>query len=93
RGEDAKAGEGAKGGGGGMDPAAIVDRIFQADKNGDGKLQKDEAPEPMWSRFSQADKNGDGAIDRAELIAGMKAMGGAGRGERKGPQRAGGGQP
>lgn len=86
------------GGGGGMDPAAIVDRIFQSDKNSDGKIQKDEAPEPMWSRFSSADKNGDGAIDRAELTAAMKAMGGqAGGGRRGGPrgggERPGGGRP
>ncbi len=100
-------GAGPRGGAGGMDPSAIVDdpsaivdRIFQADANGDGKIQKEEAPdEQMWSQFSQADKNRDGAIDRAELTAALRAMPGQGRparpggGPREGGQRSGGGQP
>lgn len=81
------------GGAGGFDPAAIVAQAFQSDKNGDGKLQEDEAPERLRSRFSQVDTNGDGAIDRAEMTASMRAMGGRGRGGRQGAGPQGGGPP
>ena len=86
----------AGGPGGEADPATIVDRAFQADKNGDGKLQQDEVSEPLRSRFSQADANGDGAIDRGELIASIRAMRGQGGqpgGGQRGGEPRGGGQP
>ena len=37
------------------------------DKNGDGKLAKDELPERMQSLMDRADANKDGFVDRAEL--------------------------
>ncbi len=42
--------------------------IFKrADKNGDGIISKDEAPDRLKQRFDQIDVNGDGAIDGNEL--------------------------
>ena len=39
--------------------AAIRQRLKDADANGDGKLSKDEAPEPLKAHFGQIDANGD----------------------------------
>jgi Ca2+-binding EF-hand superfamily protein len=67
---------GAKGGGGlpggaglaGMNPETALKRIMeQFDKNGDGKLQKDELPRPLQERFEELDANKDGALDQSEL--------------------------
>jgi len=38
------------------------------DKNGDGKLTKDEVPERMQRLIERADSNGDGAVDKQELL-------------------------
>ena len=47
------------------------DRVAQLfarfDTNKDGKLTKDEAPAPVWSRLSAADLNGDGAVTMEEV--------------------------
>ena len=51
-------------GGGGM--SRFLSRF---DTNGDGKLQKSEAPERMKERFDELDTNGDGALDAAEAAA------------------------
>lgn len=45
---------------------AMLERIKEADANGDGKLSKDEAPERMKENFDRIDTNGDGFIDKAE---------------------------
>ena len=37
------------------------------DKNGDGKLAKDELPERMQILMDRADANKDGFVDKAEL--------------------------
>lgn len=37
------------------------------DKNKDGKIDQDEAPEMMKNRFAQLDQNKDGAIDAEEI--------------------------
>jgi hypothetical protein len=44
------------------------------DRNGDGKVTKDELPPPMQQRFERMDANGDGALDESELrrIAGRR---------------------
>jgi len=52
-------------------PAQIFQRL---DKNGDGKLTKDELPPRMAERFSKADADGDGAITREELKAAAAKM-------------------
>jgi len=45
----------------------FIKRIFEHDKNKDGKLTKDELPERMQRIFQIADANEDGALDKAEL--------------------------
>ena len=50
--------------------------IFQRlDRNGDGKISKEEAPEAMKERFSMLDTNGDGFISQDELRAGAQQLG------------------
>ena len=77
--------EGKQGAGGG--PASksggdgdFVTRLFQNDKNKDGKLSKDELPESMRANFDLLDTNRDGFIDRKEAEAfaeRMKSRGGS----------------
>ena len=43
--------------------------LARNDTNGDGKIQKSEAPERLKARFDSLDTNGDGAIDAAEARA------------------------
>jgi hypothetical protein len=45
----------------------LMDRLMAYDKNGDGKVTKDELPERMHSLIEQGDRNGDGALDREEI--------------------------
>jgi len=59
-----------------------------ADKNHDGKLSADEAPERMKAHFKQLDKDGDGQLTPEELKQGFAAMmkhfqERAGRGEKE----------
>ncbi|MEW6305601.1 MAG: hypothetical protein AB1705_19150, partial [Verrucomicrobiota bacterium] len=65
-------------------------RVMNNDKNNDGKVTRDELPEPMQRIFEQADQNQDGAIDKteAEQMAARLRQGG-GRPGFGGP----GGQP
>lgn len=93
-------GPGQKGGFGGDQPGGqapkgnddFVSRLFQNDKNNDGKLTKAELPESLQSIFDTADTNRDGAIDRQEATAlsdRMKARGGGvgtGTDNRRPPQ-------
>ena len=46
------------------DPKEMFRRF---DTNKDGKLTKDEVPEPLWRRLSRADTDGDGAVTEDEL--------------------------
>ena len=80
--------EGQPGGGGGPGDKPggdgdFVTRLFQNDKNKDGKLTKDELPEAMQSIFERADTNRDGAIDRkeAEALAERMKQRGGGQGQ------------
>ena len=50
--------------------------LARNDANGDGKIQKSEAPERMKARFDSLDTNGDGAIDAAEAGAMGRGRGG-----------------
>ena len=43
--------------------------LKSADKNGDGKISKEEAPERLQQAFSRLDANGDGVLDQDELKA------------------------
>ncbi len=80
--------EGRQGGGGpsskGGAEGDFVSRLFQNDKNNDGKITKAELPDSMQSIFERADTNKDGAIDRKEaevLAERMKSRtGGQGQG-------------
>jgi hypothetical protein len=48
----------------------LVKRMMAFDKNGDGKLTRDEITDPRLMRlFEMADANGDGVVTLAELIA------------------------
>jgi Ca2+-binding EF-hand superfamily protein len=64
--------------GGRPDPAAMIARN---DKDGDGKISKDEAPEWMKQGFDRFDTNGDGKVDADELKASMANMGNRGAGQ------------
>ena len=77
-------GEGRPGGGGrgGFD-------LNSLDKDGDGKISKDEAPEQMQRFFDRMDGNSDGFIDKAEIDAMRSRMSGGGGGRRPG---SGGGE-
>ena len=93
RGGPGRGGPGGPGGGRGFTPEALVKRIMGSDKNDDGKISKDEAPERMKEHFDRVDRNGDGFVDKAEIKAmAERFQGRGGRGGRPGgdedrPQR------
>lgn len=58
---------GGAAGGGAFTADAMVERMMQADTNGDGKVSTEEAPERMQRAFERGDTNGDGALDEAEI--------------------------
>jgi hypothetical protein len=62
-------------GGGQMNPAAMWARmIAENDKNKDGKISLDEAPDRMKDNFAQNDANNDGFVDSAEFTAAMQKV-------------------
>jgi len=56
----------------------FVRGLMSQDKNGDGKVTKDELPERMQRMLLRVDANGDGGIDRAEAEAWAKRFEGGG---------------
>ncbi len=62
-------GRGRPGGGQGGRIGKMLERL---DKDGDGKLSKDEFPRPQV--FDKLDANGDGFLDKQELEEGVKNM-------------------
>lgn len=70
-------------GGGGPPPDPMTN-----DKDGDGKLSKEEAPERMAANFEQWDANNDGFVDKDEIAARR-----ASRQQRGGGGPGGGGRP
>ena len=66
-----------------MDPASLFEKF---DKNGDGKLTREEMPERGHRLIDRFDADGDGALSKSELPSG-----GAGRGGRRGGGSGGGG--
>ena len=70
--------------------SSFVDRLAKADKDGDGKLTKDELPESMQGSFSRLDANSDGSIDQEGLAAMRDRSKRGGRGgEGRGPTGVG----
>ncbi|HSH94786.1 MAG TPA: EF-hand domain-containing protein [Roseimicrobium sp.] len=82
-------GQGGQGSQGGGD---FVARLLQNDKNGDGKISKDELPEQMQRIIERGDKNGDGALDKTELEALAKTFS-QGRTQGQGQGQGGGQRP
>lgn len=58
------------------------DRFVEWDRNGDGKLSRDELPERLRPNFDRVDANRDGAISREEHAAVGRARGQQGGGGR-----------
>ena len=46
--------------------------MMQLDKDGDGKLSREEVPERMAEMFSRIDTNADGFLDASEMSAMMR---------------------
>jgi hypothetical protein len=68
-----------------IDPAQFIERLMQADADGDGKLSAEELPAAMSERLmGRADANSDGFLDRAELEAAAREGMVGGRGNRGG---------
>jgi hypothetical protein len=85
-------GFGPPGGAGRPSPADFASRIMSNDKNGDGKVTKDELPDFLQRILDRADTNKDGAIDKAEAKKMAERFGG-GRGRPSGAGRRPGARP
>jgi hypothetical protein len=86
----------AKGGVPRLEPVATLedrarDLISQFDRNGDGKLSKEELPAGKQRLFGLLDRNHDGFLDVDEVIAFIKASGGKLPGSGAGRRDHGGG--
>jgi Ca2+-binding EF-hand superfamily protein len=75
------------GGRGGNDMTA---QFMAMDKNGDGKITPDEAPEQARAMLRQADADGNGEVDAREMAQFSRQMGGRMRGAVGGAQGQGG---
>jgi|GEM_PF-2438332 len=56
----------------------FVTRIMDNDRDGDGRISREEAPERLRPNFERMDANQDGFLDRDELNAGLRS----GRGKK-----------
>jgi collagen type III alpha len=80
RGRGQPAGPGAGQGGGRPRAGAeggLMQRFTSMDKDGDGKLSKEEMPERMQAMFDRLDANSDGAVDKEEFGAMAERLRGA----------------
>ena len=85
--------EAQEGGRGGFNPEQMIERMFENDKNSDGKLSSDEVTGRMSTFFERLDANEDGFVTREEvqtMMAGGRGGPGGGQGGRGGGP--GGGQ-
>jgi len=56
--------------GGSSNPAEMAQsRIREQDRNGDGRISRDEADSRLRDRFREIDRNGDGSVDGEEYTA------------------------
>lgn len=60
-------------------PEKLIERF---DKDGDGKLAKEELSERMQGRFAKMDTDQDGFVTAAELTTAMENRGGKGKGKK-----------
>ena len=74
-------GRGGRGGFGGS-PEEMVKRMMEFDKNGDGKLSKEELPERMQEMMGNIDTDHDGFLSADEIKAMAQQRGGRPDGER-----------
>jgi acetyl esterase/lipase len=56
-------------------PPSENDRFSRLDRNGDGKITREELPAGMRRNFSRVDLNGDGSISRSEDAAAARRRG------------------
>ena len=49
-------------------PDDVVARLMSFDRNNDGKIEKAELAERMYTVMDRGDANGDGCLDRSELL-------------------------
>lgn len=61
---------------GGNNQEAMVQNLMNFDKDGDGKLSKEELPERMRPMLESGDTNEDGFLDKEEMAALAKARSG-----------------
>ena len=54
-------------------PDDVVARLMSFDRNNDGKIEKAELAERMYTVMDRGDANGDGCLDRSELLTLAKA--------------------
>jgi hypothetical protein len=86
-------GQGGKQGGGQgqMDSTAMVQKIMAFDKNGDGKLTRDEVTDQrLISLLTRADTNADGSVTKEELTTLFQNESQGNMGGGKGGQGKGG---
>ncbi len=69
---------GGPGGSSGAISEEMVTTLMDLDKNGDGKLTKDEAPERLQGLFDRGDINNDGSLNRDELTKMAQAQSSSG---------------
>ena len=67
--------------------------LSSLDKDGDGKINKEEAPERMRENFERTDTNGDGFIDSKEFDAVLQRIRGMQRPGQRPSRRPGGQEP
>lgn len=72
-----------------FNPEEMLRRLKEADKNGDGKISKEEAPERMKENFDRIDANGDGQLEESEIKAMVERLREAGGRRPEGGRREG----
>jgi Ca2+-binding EF-hand superfamily protein len=82
-------GPGGARGGFGRGGDEVTGRIMSLDKNGDGKITRDEATEEARPMLRQADTDGNGEVDARELAEYARRMGSRARGALGGQGQAG----